>query len=157
MEFFVRAGRRYRRASPEKILEVAAAYQLEQFATGAMIKSPLDAKALVASQLRHLDAEHFASLWLTTRHRVISFEVLFVGTIDGAAVYPRVAVQSALRHNAAAVVFAHNHPSGDSEPSESDRKITRRLQQALELIDVRVLDHLVVGSDVTSMAENGGW
>ncbi len=88
---------------------------------------------------------------------MICWEVLFNGTVDGTSVYPREAVKRVLRHNAAAVIFAHNHPSGEPTPSESDRHITRRLQQALELIDVRLLDHLVVGSEVISMAERGGW
>ncbi len=157
MDLYVRMGRRYRLAMPEQVLEVAAAYQLDQFPQGTVIRSPMDAKALVASQLSGLESEHFGALWLNSRHRTICWEVLFKGTVDGASVYPREAVKRALRHNAAAVIFAHNHPSGEPTPSECDRQITKRLQQALELIDVRLLDHLVVGSDVVSMAERGGW
>ena len=157
MDLYVRTGRRYRPAAPEQVLEVAAAYQLDRFPQGAVIRSPMDAKALVASQLSGLESEHFGALWLNSRHRTICWEVLFKGTVDGAAVYPREAVKRALRHNAAAVIFAHNHPSGEPTPSESDRHITKRLQQTLGLIDVRLLDHLVVGRDVISMAERGGW
>jgi DNA repair protein RadC len=157
MNLYVRSGSCYQPASRQQVLELAAAYQLDQFAAGALIRSPLDAKGLVASQLRGLESEHFGVLWLNARHKVIRWEVLFNGTIDGASVYPREAVRHALACNAAAAIFAHNHPSGDPEPSDSDRNITRRLHQALELIDVRVLDHLIVGSDVTSLSESGGW
>ncbi len=94
--------------------------------------------------------------WLDNRHHVIAVEKLFNGTIDGASVYPREVVRSALRHNAAAAVAAHNHPSGNLEPSAADRAITTRLREALALIDVRILDHIVVGAQqTTSMAERG--
>jgi DNA repair protein RadC len=87
---------------------------------------------------------------------LISFEPLFRGTIDGASVYPREVVKQALKHNAAAVIFAHNHPSGVAEPSQSDIQITKRLRSALELVDIRVLDHIIVGdSETTSLAELG--
>ncbi|PKM22587.1 MAG: DNA repair protein RadC, partial [Gammaproteobacteria bacterium HGW-Gammaproteobacteria-14] len=90
------------------------------------------------------------------KHRVICFERMFTGTIDGAAVYPRVVVQRALENNAAAVIFSHNHPSGCAEPSEADRSITRRLTEALSLVDVRVLDHFVVSqTHWVSLAERG--
>ena len=93
--------------------------------------------------------------FLDTRHGVIAFEELFHGTIDGATVYTREVVKAALACNAAAVIFCHNHPSGVSEPSLADQAITRRLKGALELVDIRVLDHLVVGSEITSFAERG--
>lgn len=100
--------------------------------------------------------EHFCVLFLDTRHRLISFEQLFRGTIDGASVYPRVVVRRALEVNAAAVIFTHNHPSGVSEPSQDDIRITERLKTALALVDVRVLDHIVVGrGETTSLAERG--
>src|SRR4026207_1101277 len=129
MHLYVRCGRRYQPASRQHVLEVAAAYQLEQFPNGCLIRSPSDAKTLVATQLRGLASEHFGILWLSARHRTIRWEVLFTGTIDGASVYPREAVSRAPVHSAAAAIIAHNHPSGDPEPSESDRNITRRLQQ----------------------------
>ncbi|MCX4189900.1 RadC family protein [Methylophaga sp. OBS3] len=107
-------------------------------------------------QLRHFDHEVFACLFLDTRHRLISFEPLFRGTIDGANVYPREVVKQALKHNAAAVIFAHNHPSGVAEPSQADIQITKRLQSALALVDIRVLDHIIVGDALTcSLAQTG--
>jgi len=92
---------------------------------------------------------------LDSQHRPIASEKLFYGTINASSVYPREVVKAALKHNAAAVLFAHNHPSGNPEPSQSDITITRRLKESLELIDVRVLDHLVVGETVTSFATQG--
>ena len=98
----------------------------------------------------------FACLFLDNRHRLIRFEELFRGTIDGASVHPREVVRQALAHNAAALILAHNHPSGVAEPSGADRQITRRLVDALALVDVRVLDHLVVGrGEAFSFAEQG--
>jgi len=100
--------------------------------------------------------EKFCCIFLDNQHRMISFEKLFSGTIDGAAVYPRVVVRRALELNAAALIFSHNHPSGLPEPSSADKSITLRLRDALNLIDVRVLDHIVVGVEGTvSMAERG--
>ncbi len=97
----------------------------------------------------------FAVLLLDAQHYLIHYEELFRGTIDGASVYPREVVKPMLRHNAVAVIFAHPHPSGVSEPSEADHRITERLKQALALIDVRVLDHIVVGKEAISFAERG--
>jgi DNA repair protein RadC len=98
----------------------------------------------------------FAVLFLDTHHRAISYEELFHGTIDGASVHPREVVNAALRHNAAAVILSHNHPSGVAEPSEADRRITQRLKDALALVDVRVLDHFVVATEGSvSFAERG--
>lgn len=100
--------------------------------------------------------EHFSCLFLDNQHRLISFERLFSGTIDGAAVYPRVVLRRALELNAAALIITHNHPSGIPEPSQADRSITKRIQDALALVDIRVLDHIVAGSEGTvSMAERG--
>ena len=96
-------------------------------------------------------------MFLDNRHRVMAFEDLFFGTINGASVHPRVVVQRALEINAAAVIFTHNHPSGISEPSEADRQLTSRLKKALELVDIRVLDHIVVGSDETTSFSERGW
>ena len=100
--------------------------------------------------------EHFGCLYLDSQHRLIRFEVMFKGTVDGASVYPRPVVRRALELNAAAVILTHNHPSGLPNPSQADIAITKKLQEALMLIDVRVLDHIVVGSEgSTSMAEDG--
>ena len=102
------------------------------------------------------EREVFACLFLDNRHRLIHYEELFQGTIDGASVHPREVVKAALRHNAAALILAHNHPSGVAEPSQADRTITRRLKDALALVEVRVLDHFVVGEgEPLSFAERG--
>lgn len=101
--------------------------------------------------------EVFACLFLDNRHRVIAFEELFRGSIDGASVHPREVVRHCLAHNAAAVIFAHNHPSGVAEPSSADRAITLRLRDALALVDVRVLDHFVIGSGIPTSLAKRGW
>ncbi|WIO74397.1 DNA repair protein RadC [Porticoccaceae bacterium LTM1] len=107
-------------------------------------------------RMQGLRQEVFAVLFMDSQHRLINYEELFRGTIDGAAVYPREVVRRALELNAAALILAHNHPSGIAEPSEADVQITDRLKRALELIDVRVLDHIIVGSgEVVSLAERG--
>lgn len=119
------------------------------------LTSPEDSKSYVKLQLAERPHEIFACLFLDNRNRVIVFEELFRGTIDGCSVYPREVVKAALAHNAAAVILAHNHPSGVAEPSQADRRITDRLREALALVDVRVLDHLVVGQTIVSFAERG--
>lgn len=113
-------------------------------------------KNYLKQHLRAYPYEVFACLFLDNQHRMIAFEELFRGTIDGASVYPREVVKQALQHNAAAVIFAHNHPSGVAKPSQADIHITRRLKSALELVDIRVLDHIIVGDDEPlSMAQLG--
>lgn len=121
---------------------------------------PLKSPDLIRKHLRlrmaKLSREEFGCLFLDSRHRLIEMRELFRGTIDGAAVYPREVVKASLAVNAAAVVLYHNHPSGISEPSQSDISLTRRLKEALGLVDVRVLDHFVVsGTESTSLAERG--
>lgn len=107
-------------------------------------------------QLQESKRELFLILYLDSQHRLIASDVPFMGTIDAAPVYPRIVVQSALAHNAAAVILSHNHPSGVAEPSRADRAITDRLQQALTLVDIRLLDHIVVGAGaMVSFAERG--
>ena len=121
-----------------------------------LVTSPADTRNYLSLRLAEREAEVFCVMFLTNRHRVIAFEEMFQGTIDGASVHPREVVKAALRLNAAAVILAHNHPSGVAEPSRSDEAITRRLTDALALVDVRVLDHLIVGgSEITSLAERG--
>ena len=119
------------------------------------LTSPTLAKDAIQIYLADLEHEVFACLFLDNQHRVIKFEELFRGTIDGASVYPREVVKAALACNAAAVMFCHNHPSGVAEPSEADKFITQRLKQAFGLIDIRVLDHFIVGQEVYSFAEHG--
>ena len=119
------------------------------------LTSPNAARDLVQVLIGDLEHEVFLAIWLDNRHRVIAHEVLFHGTINQAAVYPREVVKAALKHNAAAAIIAHNHPSGNPEPSQADLAITRKLQSALELIDIRLLDHLIAGESVVSLAERG--
>ncbi|MBB2897718.1 DNA repair protein RadC [Pseudomonas sp. AS2.8] len=120
------------------------------------LESPQQVRDYLKARLRHEPHEIFGCLFLDTRHRVLAFEALFHGTIDGASVYPRQVVKRALAHNAAAVILTHNHPSGIAEPSQADRLLTTRLKDALALIDVRVLDHFIVGDgEPLSMAEYG--
>ena len=119
------------------------------------LTSPELARDAIRFRFAGLEHEIFACLFLDNQHRVIKFEELFRGTIDGASVYPREVVKVALAHNSAALMFAHNHPSGVAEPSEADKFITQRLKQALGLLDIRVLDHFIVGDDIYSFAEHG--
>lgn len=142
--------------SPDELVQIAADILLENLAGQENLTRPEDAARFLQLSLAQEKNEHFTALFLNNKHQVLCFEKLFSGTIDGAAVYPRVVVQKALTHNAAAVIFAHNHPSDNCEPSEADRAITRRLQEALTLVDVRVLDHFVVSrSGWVSLAERG--
>ena len=138
------------------VLEMATRYQFSKAEKGAFLESPEAVKSLVALKMRDLEHEVFACLFLDNRHRLIRYEQLFRGTIDSASVYPREVVKAALACNAAAVVLAHNHPSGVAEPSRADINITAKLSKALGLIDVRVLDHIVVGDNYqVSLAERG--
>lgn len=137
-------------------LELTRRHLREELERKGAITSPAATRRFLMAQLRDLPHEVFACLYLDTRHRVIGFEELFRGTIDGASVHPREVVKRVLSVNAAAVVFAHNHPSGVAEPSDADRRLTRRLSEALSLVDVRVLDHFVVGDgEAVSFAERG--
>ena len=145
----------YRTASDEEVLHAARSTINRRFRRGKALTSPADSREFLRIRLAHLEHEVFAILWLDNRHRVIAFEELFRGTIDGASVHTREVVKSALGHNAAACIIAHNHPSGVSEPSRADETITRRLKDSLALIEVRVLDHIIVGEDCVSFAERG--
>ena len=137
------------------VLEMSRRYLRERVERGDVLEDPDAVRFYLSSKLRDRHSEVFACVFLDNRHRVIQYEELFYGTIDGASVYPREVVRSAIKHNAAAVIFAHNHPSGVAEPSQSDERITQRLREALALIDVRVLDHFVVGDQVVSFVERG--
>ncbi|HET7675007.1 MAG TPA: DNA repair protein RadC [Gammaproteobacteria bacterium] len=137
-------------------LQMARRHLEEKLEHGDVLTNPAATRNFLAAHLRDLDHEVFACLFLDTRNRVISFEELFRGTLDGASVHPREVVKCALGHNAAAVIFAHNHPSGVAEPSGADERITRRLRDALALVEIRVLDHIIVGDGETvSFAERG--
>lgn len=139
----------------QAVLEMACRHLGEVVQRGDVMSSPEQTRQYLLSQLRDYSYEVFSALFLDNRHRVITFKVLFNGTIDGASVYPREVVKQALALNAAALIFAHNHPSGIAEPSQADQQITQKLKAALSLVDVRVLDHFVVGDEVVSMAELG--
>jgi len=119
------------------------------------IGNPTDATDFLRMRLGALLHEEFHVLWLDNRHRIIDCQKLFSGTIDGASIYPREVVRAALSVNACAAIFAHNHPSGIAEPSAADRAITNELRDALRLIGVRILDHIVVGAECVSMAGRG--
>lgn len=141
----------------QAVLEMSRRHLAERLRRESALESPQAVRDYFKALLRHEPHEVFGCLFLDTRHRMLAFEVLFRGSIDSASVYPRQVVKRALAHNAAAVIFCHNHPSGISEPSQADRTLTRRLIQALDLIEVRVLDHFIVGDgQPLSMVERGG-
>ena len=136
--------------------ELARRYFEETLPRGEAIRSPADTETFLLARLRDRPHEVFCCLYLDNRHRIILFDELFRGTIDGTSVYPREVVKQALSVNAAAVIVAHNHPSGVAEPSQADERITRRLKSALELVDIRLLDHLVIGDGkASSLAKRG--
>ena len=137
-------------------LELGRRHYREAMCIGSVLTAPETTRAFLMTQLRDRSYEVFCCLYLDNRHRLISFEELFRGTIDGASVHPREVVKQALSHNAAALIFSHNHPSGIAEPSHADELITRRLKDALALVDIRVLDHFIVGDGTCmSFAERG--
>ncbi|PNH80615.1 RadC family protein [Vibrio diazotrophicus] len=137
-------------------LEITQRFLAETLKRGEALTSPQQTQLYLSSVLRDRQREAFYILFLDNQHRVIQDEILFEGTIDAASVYPREVVKRALHHNAAALILAHNHPSGVAEPSQSDRRITSRISDALALVDIRVLDHFVVGDgEIVSFAERG--
>jgi len=143
-------------AQLQAVLEMGRRYLGETLDRGQALTSPDATRAFLEAQLRDRQQEIFCCLYLDTRHRVLAFEELFYGTLDGAAVYPREVVKKALAHNAAAVILSHNHPSGVAEPSRADEELTQRLKDALWLVDIRVLDHIVIGDGhIASFAELG--
>lgn len=138
-------------------LELCARVLAAGLERGDAMTDPAAAGRYFAQRLRTRPHEVFAALFLDTRHRALAFEELFTGTIDGAEVHPREVVRRALAHNAAAVIVGHNHPSGSSEPSAADRAVTARLKQSLALVDVRLLDHFVVGDGAPASMAARGW
>lgn len=140
----------------QAVLELSRRYMLEQCKREALFNSPQAVYDYLTIQLRGLQQEVFMVLYLDSQNQLIKDEVLFYGTINAASVYPREVVKAALRNNAAALILAHNHPSGVAEPSQADKLITTKLQQALALIDINVLDHIIVGGEnCVSFAERG--
>ncbi len=140
----------------QAVLEMSRRHLMEDLQRGEGLTSPAMTRRYLLSCLRDRQREQFACLFLDSQHRVLGFETLFQGTIDAASVYPREVMRRCMELNAAAVIFAHNHPSGIAEPSQADRRITERLVEALGLVDIRVLDHFVVGDgEPVSFAERG--
>ncbi|UVJ43932.1 DNA repair protein RadC [Pseudomonas sp. LS1212] len=143
-------------AQLQAVLEMARRHLAERLRRDSALESPQAVRDYLKAQLRHELHEVFGCLFLDSKHRVLGFEALFRGSIDSASVYPRQVIKRALAHNAAALILCHNHPSGVAEPSQADRVLTRRLKEALALIDVRVLDHFIIGEgEPLSMAEYG--
>ncbi|WP_372434356.1 DNA repair protein RadC [Vibrio alginolyticus] len=140
----------------QAVLEMTQRYLAETLKRGDALTSPDQTKLYLSSILRDRQREAFYILFLDNQHRVIKDEILFEGTLDAASVYPREVVKRALHHNAAALILAHNHPSGVAEPSQADRRITRRLTDALALVDICILDHFIIGDgESVSFAERG--
>jgi len=156
-ELLVRdAGGEYRTATPDEVLKAARGVIARRIRRGSAMTSPEAVRQYLVTKLAHLEHEVFVTLLLDSQHRLIRCEELFRGTLAQTSVYPREVVKTALAHNAAAMILAHNHPSGVAEPSRADELLTQALKQALALVDVRVLDHFVVaGADTVSFAERG--
>ena len=148
---------RYRPATTDEIVEAARQVVHQRLQRGASFRDPAISRGYFRDKLGGLEREVFAAAMLDTRHRLIEYVELFQGTIDGAEVHPREVVRAALRLNAAAVLVAHNHPSGEVEPSAADRAVTARLKQALALVDVRLLDHVIVGGRQAQSMAAKGW
>ncbi|POA22670.1 JAB domain-containing protein [Pseudomonas sp. FW300-N1A1] len=143
-------------AQLQAVLEMARRHLAEHLRRASVLKNPIEVRNYLKAMLRHEPHEVFGCLFLDSKHRVLAFETLFRGSIDTTSVHPRQVVKRALAHNAAAVILCHNHPSGHVEPSQADRVLTKLLQEVLGMIDVRVLDHFIVGDgDPLSMAEYG--
>jgi DNA repair protein RadC len=146
-----------RYAELQAALELSRRYLREGLERPGPIGGPEGAKDYLLAQFKPLQREVFGCLFLDTRHQLIAFEILFYGTLDATTVHPREVVKRVLELNAAAVILAHNHPSGVAEPSHADQALTRRLSEALALIDVRVLDHIVAGDRATVSFADRGW
>lgn len=143
-------------AQLQAVLEMAKRHYVEMLEKEDSFTDPEVVRAYLKAQLRGYDHEVFACLFLDSKNGLIKLEELFRGTIDGASVYPREVAKKALFYNAASVIFAHNHPSGDTQPSQADKNITEKLKQGLSLFDIRVLDHFIIGNGRPySFAENG--
>jgi len=138
-------------------LELGTRHWVEPLQRGQCMNDPQQVRNWLRTQLRDRSREVFACLFLDTRHRLICYEELFEGSVDCAEVYPRIILQQGLRHHAAAVLFVHNHPSGHPEPSAADHALTARLKQALNLVDIRVLDHFIVANNETTSFAERGW
>lgn len=140
----------------QAVLELSKRYLKEQCYRETVFHTPNAVTDYLVMQLRGLDQEVFLVLYLDSQNRLITDEILFKGTINCASIYPREVIKAALKHRAASVIFAHNHPSGVAEPSQADKLMTQKLQKALALVDIQVLDHLIVAADqCVSFAQKG--
>ena len=140
----------------QAVLELSQRYMQERCQRGAVFNSPNAVYEYLTLQMRGLQQEVFMVLYLDSQNRLVKDEILFYGTINSASVYPREVLKAALKNNAAAIILAHNHPSGIAEPSQADKLITNKLQQALQLVDINVLDHIIVGGETcVSFAQRG--
>ena len=146
---------------PAKFAQIIAVKAIAQRSLKATLKRKLaihnsdEVRSFLLTKMRAYENEVFACLLLNTKNQLIKYQELFQGSINSASVYPREVVKLALKHNAAAIIFAHNHPSGSQQPSRADKQLTRQLKDALDLIDVTVLDHIIIGEGTFSMAERG--
>lgn len=155
-EYYVRdKDGAYQALSPKDVLEAAKSLLSAKFQRGKQINNALCIKEHLRVQLAPLEHEVFYAVWLDNQHRILAEDELFRGTINVSTVFPREVVKTALRHNAAKVILAHNHPSGIAEPSNSDEYVTKRLIDALHLVEVKVLDHIIIGEHIVSFAQRG--
>ncbi|MFZ5760770.1 MAG: RadC family protein [Thermodesulfobacteriota bacterium] len=145
----------YLPAPKDAVLIEARRLSSQQLRRGVFIISPDMARLAISAKLSGNECEMFACLFLDSKHRVLAWVEMFRGSVNSATVHPREVVKEALRHNAAAVIMAHNHPSGDSKPSREDIELTNKLRDILQVIDVSVLDHLIVGDEITALSESG--
>ena len=152
-----RAAERAVKQAEDCIVAQAAEILERRLERGAAMTDPSIAGQFCAAKIRHYEREVFGVLFLDNRHRLLAFDILFYGTIDGAEVYPREVARAALRHNAAAIIVTHNHPSGATEPSAADRAVTLRLRDALAMLDIRLLDHFIVGDGPATSLAARGW
>ncbi|MGE0115015.1 MAG: DNA repair protein RadC [Steroidobacteraceae bacterium] len=153
---YVREGTSYREASFGDVMSRAQGLMAQRYHIGSpALTSPSHTRDYLRVHIGCLEYEVFGCLYLDNRHRVLAIETLFRGTLDGASVHPREVVKAALSRNAAAIIAYHNHPSGVADPSQADELITRRLKEALALVEIRLLDHLIVGETIYSFAETG--
>ena len=143
-------------ADQQTVREALTLLECQLREPGASFTSSQAVRDWLRLQIAPLEREAFTVLWLDNQHRLIAHDTLFMGTINSITVHPREVVKAGLKHNAAAAILAHNHPSGEAEPSHADRQITARLKQALGLVDIRLLDHLVIGGmEIISFSERG--
>jgi DNA repair protein RadC len=154
--YAIQADGSYQAVSDEVVIDAALDVVRARFTRESTLTTPHATRQFLRLRLAPLEYEVFSCVFLDNRHRVLAYEEMFRGTIDGASVHPREVVKRALALNAAALIVAHGHPSGIAEPSQADELVTRRLREALALVDVRLLDHIVIGADAAcSMAERG--